>query len=681
MTMESSDTNAPLSFRALYKSKILACLLSCFAISSILLPSFPSGDEQNNEKNDSNVIWAFILSAGAMLLLAFIGLRFILRRSHVHQKQEIFWPLRCSHCARAVRILKECPSPRTNRERNVSLLSEHTGLPFQHATLNLGDESDDSTTHFPKRSDLEKFPDVEARPLASNPESRNGLTSSVKLDDLPPLVGPHRSVSEMPTDENSMDVTDASLSISTHQNLQRLYSTPHKSLVKIFCMLEVVLVINLLCIMIGDIVCLGYGGTDIVLVFQCLHTFITISVHIVAAVFLCMYYDCVLPQRPKFCYFLAIALASFVWISAIKISNPTNALNNYHFYQLNNHCKMNGTLGSFITNDEIMHSFFEECGIVGAAMVWQLWSNMLPLSVLQLEGRQHALITFQSYAGIQGRAYSQKVLTFLKRFSNRKTLCRGGKSSENQSLLGCDPLKKMKRQLIKYYVLIFILCVSYSIVRFMINSGASGVSKNAKKYITWVCRMALNIPLLALLYHQAHVTTKANGFKLKRGVSILGELGSHDMILLLGCCGIFTLNILRLAGAVEIVFRAAGHADRKGDHLALASFGIIYTLFELFGVWVLTSFLITVQRQAITGVQEAKWTLLCLMYILISSATQWLGIFEGTHSFTLLCHAFGKSTGKTIGLALHPLASLYPLHSAMLAYETYTTVNSNLRHG
>ena len=567
MTMESSDTNAVLSFRALYKSKILACLLSCIAISAILLPSFPSGDK--DAQNDSHLIWTFILSAGAMLLLTFIGLRFILRRSHFHQRQEIFWPLRCSHCARAVHILKECPA-----------------------------------------------------------------------------------------DENSLDVDDASLSISTHQNLQRFYSAPHKSLLKIFCMLEVVFLINLLYIMIGDIVCL-HGGTDIVLVSQCLHVFITILVHIVSVVLLFLYYDSVFTQRPKFCYSFAIAVASFIWMSSIKISNPINELNNSNFYQLNTHCKMNVTFGSFITNDEIINSFMAECGIVGAAIVWQIWSNMLPLTVLQLEGRQHALIVFQSYDGIQGKAYSRKVLTFLKRFLNRKTFFRGGKSSEEQSLLGCDPFNKMKRQLMKYYVIIFIISVSYSTVRFLVYSGASSVSENTKKYITWVCRMALNTPLLALLSLQARFTTKPNGFKLKRGVSILGELRSHDMILLLGCCGIFMLNILRFVGAVEIVFRAAGHADHKGDHLVLASFGIVYTSFELFSVWVMTSFFIIVQRQAITGVKEAKWTLLCLMYTLIFSATQWIGIFEGTHSFNLLCHAFGKSTGEndrigtsSIGLAV-----------------------------
>ena len=189
--------------------------------------------------------------------------------------------------------------------------------------------------------------------------------------------------------------------------------------------------------------------------------------------------------------------------------------------------------------------------------------------------------------------------------------------------------------------------------------------------------MALNIPLLASL--QANFTPKANSFKLKRGVSVLGELGSHDLILLVSCCGIFMLSILQLAGSVESLLRAADNADRKGDQLALASFGVIYATFKIVSVWMTSSFLIIVQRQAITGVQEAKWTLLCLAYIIAFNATQWLDMFE-IHPFNLLCQAFGKSAGKTIGHILHPISSLYPLHSAMIAYDTYKTVNSKLIH-
>ena len=133
--------------------------------------------------------------------------------------------------------------------------------------------------------------------------------------------------------------------------------------------------------------------------------------------------------------------------------------------------------------------------------------------------------------------------------------------------------------------------------------------------------MACGVPLVALMLHQSHITTKTGSFKLKRGASGLGKLESHDVVLFLSCLAIFMFNILRLLGGVVMLCRAADLADLKGDQLALASFGVIYAVYELFKSWVMTSFLIIVQRQAIEDPKEAKWTLLCLMYVITFNAT------------------------------------------------------------
>ena len=394
-----------------------------------------------------------------MLLLVSLFLRFIHRKSLFHQRQEVFWPLRCSHCARAVR-----PSPRTiqdDKEQSSLLLYEHV-VPLHKQFLSSPILEDDST---------ELDTSTTSTTLTNLDDFLDGLSNA---SDLEPVSSfrTNRSVSDTIHNDNSV-VTDA----PTMFTRQKLYSTPHKSLLKIFCILEIALIMNQLYIVIGDVVCMGYGGPDIVLVSQCLHGFI--SIHSVSIVFLSLYYDAVFTQRPKLCYFLAIVLANCVWISSIKISNPTNALNNYPYYQLNKHCKINVTV-SFEASDEIIQSCLAESGIVGAAMTWQMWSNMLPLSILQLEDGKPL---FQSYTGIPGRSSSQTVMILLKKFSSWKEFCRDGHDSEKQFLLGCDPLKRMKRKLFRYYVIIFTFSVSYIIVRFYVSVGIPDVTESTKTYI------------------------------------------------------------------------------------------------------------------------------------------------------------------------------------------------------
>ena len=148
-------------------------------------------------------------------------------------------------------------------------------------------------------------------------------------------------------------------------------------------MLAIASIMYQISVVIGDMVCLGHNGMDMVLVVQCVECFISASVLSVALIFVVRYNDAVFVQSLKFCYIHGIAVAAGVWIGSTKISNLIHADYNYPYYQLKRHCKMNGTLEWFILKDELFQTFFSECGIIAAGIVWQMWSNTVPVTSLQ----------------------------------------------------------------------------------------------------------------------------------------------------------------------------------------------------------------------------------------------------------------------------------------------------------
>ena len=93
----------------------------------------------------------------------------------------------------------------------------------------------------------------------------------------------------------------------------------------------------------------------------------------------------------------------------------------------------------------------------------------------------------------------------------------------------------------------------------------------------------------------------------------------------------------------------------------------------------MTSFLVVVQRQEIGGTDQARWTLICLIYTGILNATQWAIESLEIASWVELTTFYGHTQGMVIGVLLEPLTSLYGIHSAMIAYEAYKTVRNDLQ--
>ena len=411
-----------------------------------------------------------------MVSLMVLGIRLIRRRAYYHQEQEVFWPLRCCHCARAVGAPGHEGCSRETRERS-PILFEPEG-PRQQRT-----ESDfeQNRTGEPaiSRSSANLLPHHECQTSALSLQSNENASNSnvCETDRFSPL---DRSVPRTPQD--TLAEVDDSL-LSTYQKSICLYSKPHRSLLKLFCLLGIASIVYKILIVIGDMVCLGHGEMDMVLVVQCLEGFVSASVLSVALIVAVRYNDAVFVQSLKFCYVHGIAVAAGVWIGSTKISNLIHADYNYPYYELKRHCKMNGTLEWFIPKDEIFQTFFSECGIIAAGIAWQMWSNTVPVTSLQ---RADGNPSFERCPKSQEEPTTQRVLNILRGCSCWTRSCLNGQTIDRQLLLGYNlTYKALKKELLKYFIIVVVICVMYYTLRLYLDFESFEERENMRTYVSW----------------------------------------------------------------------------------------------------------------------------------------------------------------------------------------------------
>ena len=65
--------------------------------------------------------------------------------------------------------------------------------------------------------------------------------------------------------------------------------------------------------------------------------------------------------------------------------------------------------------------------------------------------------------------------------------------------------------------------------------------------------------------------------------------------------------------------------------------------------------------------------------MVVLNATNWLVSIAEENSWMDFQSYFGSQLGKVMGVLMEPFASLYGLHAAIIAYETYKTVYSDAR--
>ena len=342
------------------------------------------------------------------------------------------------------------------------------------------------------------------------------------------------------------------------------------------------------------------------------------------------------------------------------------------FYTLDMPCQLNGTFGSFLVGDyDNLVPLYTECIIIVAGLAWHMWFSVLPKSVLHLCEGKPTFALFKNALSIS------KVLRKLRLKVNRvRAPTSNGIYSDDQNLItGNENMKQFCTVVRKFTIFVLFLGAVYFVVcKILIHYEHLETSESLKLSIKWYCEIAICLPLFGMYRLQIMKTKSSKVFPLRKSVSILYELQSHDRLLLLSCSSIFVINIFRVTGAVRFLLCPV---PKDTDTIVLAASSIVCSLFKIIFTWEMTSFLFTVQRQMIQSVAALKLTSICLIYTVVLRATLWVTGLTEVQTWLELYTFYGES-GPLIGILLKPVASLYGIHASVVAYEHYKLVFSDL---
>ena len=634
--------------RTTYSSTLLLCLITSLGICFTMFQIFPSVHSVEENPAD-DVVYATVRFTISVILLFFetFAVWTVRNKEKFHTNQEVYWPFECTHCAMAVRIVSTA-SEKDSHSSKVDQ-SEPSECPIAKPENHIG--TSDGTTHTLCTTSVDE----------SEEQDRVDLTTSVTND----------TVKEMKTQEGSR----------IHEPL---YKEPHKSLLRVCNVFGVMILINMPIQFFAAVACLASsGGTALrnaTLVSTLLFDLCIITGVIFSLVFFNNYYEAVFIDVAKFSYAFGIFFGTSLWVLTIKITYPVGVIIGSVHSHLHHNCNISASFMNFIVDhDDRLTPFYAEYCIVLAATIWQMWSSILPRSCLDTNST--ALLS--NYADtIRNASLCKSIKSCARKLKKKLTpcsCCQTRKIAEQKSLLESKskPIHEMRSLRNKILVLLFIFSALFCAGLVILHLSLFDLAEYTRTYLRWSLKIAYSLPLVGLLNYQSFITNRSETIPVKPGISALhGLLAGHDRLLLLSCGGIFAIHIFRLIGAIDLFCRlsSVGRED-----IVLASYEAVFSIFRMYMFWLMTSFILIVQRQMILSVTEAKVVLTCLLYVVALNATNWLVSIAEENSWMDFQSYFGPQLGEVMGVLMEPFASLYGLHAAIIAYETYKTVYSDAR--
>ena len=139
--------------------------------------------------------------------------------------------------------------------------------------------------------------------------------------------------------------------------------------------------------------------------------------------FVTSYYDAVFINKGKFCYPIGYIFAGCIWVILSNIGYPFNVAENEPMPHPKRPCKLNGTLGEFVSDfKEMVDPFLVECAVSGAGIIWQMWCGALPEGVLKLSSC--ASPSFDFLSSQKPKPIWCRISTFLSQRPNYLNLLR-----------------------------------------------------------------------------------------------------------------------------------------------------------------------------------------------------------------------------------------------------------------
>ena len=686
-SLSASSTEPRTVQKYQYYVLLTLCLLIGVAICCSVLPVLPPVQGQN-EINHGHITFAITrdIFLVVIIIVEIIFYRVIRSKDAFHRKQEIFWPLQCRHCARAVGILPQKKSQvrfdemvaygkgKQNPKRSQSFsgaISSERSQDMSKDCLKLESTVGSMENCSPKSQ--------EESTHGNHPHIvRNDTLCKVKCDksfngSSLTKASFTRGVNLYERRGNSESVFQGMEDDATKPSNNRLlYKKPHKSLLNIFLIFSIIGLCNIPLQLIGIGQCFFQNDNSPSLAFSLLSQGLLDIAYIIlileAWLFFSLYYDAVFIDRAKFYYSIVIVVACCVWLAVLKILFPLSELTESPYGKIEYPCKLSGTFGAFLSNtDKMLTPFYAECGIIACGIMCQLWSALLPQSCLFLS---HNVPDFEIIEISPTEPFLKRVFRNAKRFCQKSAV---SSQSERQKLLPTVNIQPSRSSIYLTVIVSIVIGIVYLVLCLFIQYYESKqISEDTKIYIHMCCEITFNLPAIAMYRYQNFLTDSFSSFRLKMRISYLRDLvESHDRILLLSCVGIFTLNIFRLMASIGLLFKAN---SLHPDELCLACFTLVFAIFRMYTLWMMTTFLFIVQRQNLRGKLAIEWTLVCLVYTIVLSSTQWLYDSINIDTWIELKNYFGDTPGEVMGILLEPITSLYGIHSAMVAMEAYKSI-------
>ena len=677
--MESPKKKPELVKLTKYNSSLLLCLFLGVGICCAVLPVLPPTPAFNGS-NQLPLSYSIsrICLALVIILADVYFYRSINKASALHRSHEVFWPMRCAHCARAVGLQSKSKQRtrnaiiRSTGEENYSNQRRRSADDVILAGRPSPIHSSEAVRAFTR--DILRYETLSVHSRSRSYERDDGMKensmgeSSLALN-LTPVCRCHYLTAMEDLVADHFDQGD--LKEPSHQG--PLYKKPHKSIINIFLIFCVISVINVTLQIMGLFICLKENTCPIlkfVLVIQLLLDISLAIAIIFGFTFFYMYYDAVFIEGGKYAYHMVIMFSACIWITLVKLVYPLNTIMGFTDNQYDYPCKASGSFGNFLRMDEILLTpFYAECGIIAAGLVWQMWTSMLPRSYVQITEPNFG--TFQIAPAVP---FWSEIPARSRIFCRKLTLRKSSYPDESEPLLVNTSGRRYALSLPRIATVLSILAgiMFIGLSEFIKHVDYTDLTDATKEYIRMSIEMAFYLPTLLLYRYQRVMCNSFNHFSLQENISILhGLVEGHDRILFLSCVGIFTLNIFRFMGSVGLLFSVNSIPH---DQVALAFFTIVYSLFRIYALWQMTSFLCVVQRQLVQSEQGIRWTIICLAYTGVLNGAQWLSDSTSIDLWVELRVFYDDTAGMIIGFLLEPIASLYGIHAAMLALEAYRSV-------
>ena len=607
--------------------------LACFGVCLSLVR-----DLESNNEDLSHL--AIVYAADTMLLVNLIVVkiqlvRFILNKEKFHHAQDVLWPKRCRHCAKILGLLP--PEQNDTKEDNLASNLQNT-LP----------DPDNSTS-------------VHNGLNTSNESIGEHSVSEVEERELQPLA--HVSLDErVPNDCKSRILF-----------IRNIVRTKNRILVHIFNVFGCITVISVAILICGNVVCYMEGGSSTVsMVLGLLKNLAYVGIILLTMVFCECYYDVIFLNTLHNMFTIAVSASLCVWISALKLFWPVQALLGSSISEYGMNCKLNGTLGRFMLRiEQIVDPFHTECSIIAIGIIMQLLNSFVTKASLRLEGTGQ---DFEAIGSDHTLSLSKKCMAHVKRWFKRYNSSRqDGKHGDGHQMQREHQARATEHLGIPW-TLSIVANLLYLVISVVLMFGPKMLHTTFQEvYVLWCLELIFSFGFCILYMHQ-HFVARIRSLSSGEGFSCDSwwDLKGHETMLLLCASGVFSQGVFRITASIGVLLSG----DLDSDKIALAVFGTVYSVVTIVTVWQMTAFLLQIPRRQFVDPLETKWVLICLIYIVVTCSTEWLITSSYRETWSIQCLYFGETTGNVIGVVLEPFETLYKLHTAMTAYEVFKDIRN-----